>query len=896
MIAALVMMVPWLGASEAWAGSFRATCYPSGFKIAVEERPGQPLVGLGMVIEGGSSVEEEAEIGVAHLLEHLWFRRPFGDYAHVTDLLADVGADSNAFTSVDETVFLTVAHRKHLVPLLALEAARLHGPTAGVDSASFEIERDVVRNEAQQRYAGTVNLSAAVFAKTLRPGHPYGRAIAGSEEQIASLTLERAGAYAERHYVPSRSSLYIAGAVTVGQVRDAVAEAFPREFLAASGDPDDIAPGGCPSSSPDYTTKARTSIMEIDGSVVTAEANVDVPVGVLAWPAPDGVKGAARAGVVADLLSYYLSDHDIDGDCGLWDAQQLNTVVCAVVLDRSSKAARRLDSLEKELARFWLDAADLGYREGKKMRLVARSRNRATTSQRKSDGAILSSRPDGHLAVRARMLHWVGYHHRPKEIDSTAASVVARKELGPVRKVIVSPDRGTTIPPSAWHGARDRAAVEGASRQAAAVDPAALAAHVENPLAGIERVDVEGGTTLWVLRRPGVGYTRFALVYPGTATFADPSTKWAAWLHTDDPSSGASRAAMWKLTSNQGGVSASTSSRAWRFDVYSGSYEASLSGLKAILPRVGTMTHPKVVAKYLEARRKGLAASLERPQTAAYMLRWKALAGGMPHPSYSSEGIKALGRLSPRDAAAFAEAVLEGGRRHVVAVLNEEGDTDEQIRLLKAALRSKGSAEEIDTSWTLPTRAATPRAIHVVPDETKQASVTLACHLNRSDDVVVDLLERSVQQELHERLRNEVGATYGVSASALDDWHGATLEVATELPPSLVGDGLSAIVARLELISRGNAPRLAGIKEQLAKETVLRWQSTRAMANLVESVLVQGGDPRQWDLAADLAAVSAQDLATVMAPCVGHEVVTITGPAEPVGAALREAGFDPVMH
>lgn len=140
-----------LGRVEVAANDFT---FPSGLRILFQVEHTQPVVSVAMVIDAGSADDPKGQEGVAHLVEHLWFRsrRALGT---VHEIHHQFGASANAATGPDETVFVTDVAKGEIVELLKLEAQRLVDPLAGVTKAELDAEREVVRNELRLQYENT---------------------------------------------------------------------------------------------------------------------------------------------------------------------------------------------------------------------------------------------------------------------------------------------------------------------------------------------------------------------------------------------------------------------------------------------------------------------------------------------------------------------------------------------------------------------------------------------------------------------------------------------------------------------------------------------------------------------------------------------------------------------
>lgn len=114
-----------------------------------------PLIGevtIAAVYAGGQSIDPPQRRGLSHLIEHLTFRGS----RHLTPLASDailsnVGAAWNAYTSLDETVYLTQLPERALATALWIESERMGFTLDGIDQAALELEQRIVINELAER-------------------------------------------------------------------------------------------------------------------------------------------------------------------------------------------------------------------------------------------------------------------------------------------------------------------------------------------------------------------------------------------------------------------------------------------------------------------------------------------------------------------------------------------------------------------------------------------------------------------------------------------------------------------------------------------------------------------------------------------------------------------------
>ncbi len=276
--------------------------FPSGFRVIFQEDHSQPIVSLTMTVDHGSQDDPEGLEGMAHLIEHLWFRslhkdKDGKDLPKVMDLIKQMGADFNATTSTDRTNYLTSARRENLPLLMFLESIRLHEPIRGVTNQDLLIEREVVRNELRLGYENAGQSAFDFIGKQLYPkGHPLARDTIGVHDTLNAITLADIQKYVDSYYHPSESTLVVVGDFKLDD-SSKLLEAFSIDQLAAKDDPkgEKLALIEAPRrlSGPAPEPPPANIPVEVKGEVVNLPeypAGVEKPALILAWSLPAGYR------------------------------------------------------------------------------------------------------------------------------------------------------------------------------------------------------------------------------------------------------------------------------------------------------------------------------------------------------------------------------------------------------------------------------------------------------------------------------------------------------------------------------------------------------------------------------------------------------------------------------
>jgi predicted Zn-dependent peptidase len=173
---------------------------PNGLVTLVEELPAVRSAAVGIWVRSASAHETPAQMGAAHLLEHLLFKGTERRTAKQLALELEVrGGSLDAYTSRDHTCLQ--AHVLDADVPLAVEILTDLVRRPLLRAEDLELERNVVLEEINGVLDTPDDLVFDVHARTLWPEHPYGYAILGTPETVGRLTRDDlAGIHAAGYY------------------------------------------------------------------------------------------------------------------------------------------------------------------------------------------------------------------------------------------------------------------------------------------------------------------------------------------------------------------------------------------------------------------------------------------------------------------------------------------------------------------------------------------------------------------------------------------------------------------------------------------------------------------------------------------------------------------------
>ena len=193
------------------------------------------------LVVGAGSLQAEPESGTAHFLEHMLFNGtasfPGTDLDRTLQGLGiELGADSNAYTTHDSTVYLLRAPTRDPEALTtAFRVLAEWASAATIDPAEVEAEIGVVRDEFRQSRESPGGFIVAEFDRVYTDGTPYAeRSVLGSAEAIAATDADILRSFYDRWYRPDNMAVVAVGDLGVDRLEELVSEHF--DDLEARGD------------------------------------------------------------------------------------------------------------------------------------------------------------------------------------------------------------------------------------------------------------------------------------------------------------------------------------------------------------------------------------------------------------------------------------------------------------------------------------------------------------------------------------------------------------------------------------------------------------------------------------------------------------------------------------
>ncbi len=201
----------------------------NGLTVILAQDRATPTVGVEVLYHVGSKNEELGRTGFAHLFEHVMFTGS----GHVAYGLHDkytegVGGNNNGNTTNDFTQYYETVPSNYLEHALWLESDRMGWLLDALDTAKYNAQRDIVKNERRQSVDNQPygRADEIITAATYPKSNPYSWPVIGSMADLSAASVEDVKAFFRLYYAPNNAVLAIAGDFDPAQAKAWVAKYF----------------------------------------------------------------------------------------------------------------------------------------------------------------------------------------------------------------------------------------------------------------------------------------------------------------------------------------------------------------------------------------------------------------------------------------------------------------------------------------------------------------------------------------------------------------------------------------------------------------------------------------------------------------------------------------------
>ena len=192
--------------------SIHRSVLPNGLTVLIQEDHSAPVVAIVTHVKVGYFDETDAESGLSHALEHMFFKgtptRGVGDIAKETKAL---GGYLNAHTIYDHTGYYTVLPSARFAKGLEIQADAYANSV--IDAPELGREMEVIIQEAKRKADNPAAVATETLYELLYDKHRMSRWRIGREPGLRAFTREMMHGFYRNFYRPGNTILSISGDV-----------------------------------------------------------------------------------------------------------------------------------------------------------------------------------------------------------------------------------------------------------------------------------------------------------------------------------------------------------------------------------------------------------------------------------------------------------------------------------------------------------------------------------------------------------------------------------------------------------------------------------------------------------------------------------------------------------
>lgn len=184
----------------------------NGLNLFLVNIPDARSVVFTIFVKVGSRYERKGEEGVAHFLEHVFFKgsQNYPSPTAITTLIDAIGGDFNAATSKETTEFYIHAEKHHFDLIFDVLTDMVQNPLFSEEE--LEKEKGVVIEEINLYQDNPGAQVESDLEGVMWPHAALGKEIIGTKKSIEALTRANVFDFKERFYLPNNIILGISGA------------------------------------------------------------------------------------------------------------------------------------------------------------------------------------------------------------------------------------------------------------------------------------------------------------------------------------------------------------------------------------------------------------------------------------------------------------------------------------------------------------------------------------------------------------------------------------------------------------------------------------------------------------------------------------------------------------
>ena len=205
------------------------TTLPNGLRVLVSPSTATDSVTVMILVRAGSRYESKSTNGIAHVLEHMFFKGgdKYPTPRAVAEAIESIGGSFNAFTGNEKVgYYVKVASHKVETAFDVLSDMLFH---AQLSQEALDREKGVILEELKMYLDDPRHLASEAFSHQIFGDHPLGWDIIGTPQNIKSFTSQDLRNYQAKFYSSANTVVAVAGNITMAKVKKLIAKYLPYQ-------------------------------------------------------------------------------------------------------------------------------------------------------------------------------------------------------------------------------------------------------------------------------------------------------------------------------------------------------------------------------------------------------------------------------------------------------------------------------------------------------------------------------------------------------------------------------------------------------------------------------------------------------------------------------------------
>ncbi|NQZ21748.1 MAG: insulinase family protein [Colwellia sp.] len=191
----------------------------------------QDTIELRLVVNVGSMDEGTGEDGLAHYVEHMAFNgsKHFPDQSMIDELEkrgVRFGQHNSAYTNHQRTVYIISVPNLDDNLVMSLKILRDISDGLSINSKNFNDERGVILEEVRLRKQGQAERLRQQEMNFRHPNSPFIKHTVGTKNSVTLLTTKQAQGFYQKWYRPDNMTLIVTGAIATEDVQQKIKQQF----------------------------------------------------------------------------------------------------------------------------------------------------------------------------------------------------------------------------------------------------------------------------------------------------------------------------------------------------------------------------------------------------------------------------------------------------------------------------------------------------------------------------------------------------------------------------------------------------------------------------------------------------------------------------------------------